>query len=156
MGIYDWSNELVAENINKRNEFLAGFDKVADYAVDNYDKVEEWNKTLNAANDVFQATGNIDDYKKSISGVAEELEKLTGIDSSEWIESFVPQLQGKLDKNMIELNGFLKGFGKNLMDVNLGDDAALQLQKQFDDLKEVADELAGSDIPIETKIDLVN
>jgi hypothetical protein len=155
MGIYDWSNELVAENINKRNEFLAGFDKVADYAVDNYDKVEEWNKTLNAANDVFQATGNIDDYKKSISGVAEELEKLTGIDSSEWIESFVPQLQGKLDKNMIELNGFLKGFGKNLMDVNLGDDAALQLQKQFDDLKEVADELAGSDIPIETKIDLV-
>lgn len=63
MGIYDWSNELVAENINKRNEFLAGFDKVADYAVDNYDKVEEWNKTLNAANDAFQATGNIDDYK---------------------------------------------------------------------------------------------
>lgn len=56
---------------------------------------------------------------------------------------------------MIELNGFLKGFGKNLMDVNLGDDAALQLQKQFDDLKEVTNELAGSEIPIETKIDLV-
>lgn len=155
MGIYDWSNELVAENINKRNDFLAGFDKVADYAVDNYDKVEEWNKTLTAANDAFQATGNIDDYKKSISGVAEELEKLTGIDSSEWIESFVPQLEGNLQQDMIELNQFLKGFGKNLNDVNLGDDMALQLQKQFDDLKEVTDEIAGSDIPIETKIDLV-
>mgnify|MGYP002774878312 CR=1 FL=1 len=155
MGIYDWSNELVAENINKRNDFLAGFDKVADYAVDNYDKVEEWNKTLTAANDAFQATGNIDDYKKSISGVAEELEKITGIDSSEWIESFVPQLEGNLQQDMIELNQFLKGFGKNLNDVNLGDDMALQLQKQFDDLKEVTDEIAGSDIPIETKIDLV-
>lgn len=32
---------------------------------------------------------------------------------------------------MIELNGFLKGFGKNLMDVNLGDDAALQLQNNL-------------------------
>lgn len=155
MGIYDWSNELVAENINKRNDFLAGFDKVADYAVDNYDKVEEWNKTLNAANEVFQATGNIDDYKKSISGVAEELEKLTGIDSSEWIKSFTPQLKGELDETQMALNSFLKGFGKNLMDINLGDDAALQLQKQFDDLKEVTDEIAGSDIPIETKIDLI-
>lgn len=155
MGIYDWSNKLVAENINKRNDFLAGFDKVADYAVDNYDKVEQWNETLNAANDAFQATGNVDDYKKSISGVAEELEKLTGIDSSEWIESFVPQLEGNLQQDMIELNGFLKGFGKSLIDVNLGDDMALQLQKQFDDLKEVTDEIAGSDIPIETKIDLI-
>ena len=155
MGIYDWSNKLVAENINKRNDFLAGFDKVADYAVDNYDKVEQWNETLNAANDAFQATGNVDDYKKSISGVAEELEKLTGIDSKDWIESFVPQLEGNLQQDMIELNGFLKGFGKSLIDVNLGDDMALQLQKQFDDLKEVTDEIAGSDIPIETKIDLV-
>ena len=28
IGLYDWSNELVADNLSKRNEFLKGFDKI--------------------------------------------------------------------------------------------------------------------------------
>ena len=155
ISLYDWSNELVAENLNKRNEFLEGFDKISAYSVDHYKQVEKWNEIIESANDAYQATGNIDDYKKAVAGVAKEFEKLTGIKADDWIKSFMPQLNGTLDDEKIKLSNFLKSFGKDLIDIDLGDSVAKKLETQFQDLNTFIGQMSDTTIPLETKIDLV-
>lgn len=154
--LYDWSNELVAENISKRNEFMEGFDKISKYAVDNYKDVEKWNKTLSDANNIYQKTGSITEYQKAIQGVAEQLEAITGIDANDWLVGFTQQLDGTLSETDIRLSQFLAGFGKNLIDLNIDKDGvAIRLKQQFEDLQSYMQTMTSQDISVEQKIDLI-
>ena len=159
INLYDWSNESVAENLSQRNKILEGFDKIAEYSEDHFTDVEKWNQEIETANDIFQKTGDITQYQKSLQGVAEEFEKITGIDASQWILGFTQQLGGLLDEETMAWSNFLGGFDLTLMDVELGDSQTQalgrRLKEQFDDLQYFLNDMTSDTLTTEAKIDLL-
>ena len=132
----NWGNEILRDDIGKQNEFYKGFDKLSKYITKSGEKgqkqLESWNDKLADANYAYQQTGDIEQYKESISGVAEELSKVTDISKEDWITSLTNQLDGSLDAEQMALNEFLKNYDKSIEDLNNGDKVAIKLKAEWE------------------------
>lgn len=154
--LYDWSNELVRDNISKRNDFMEDFEKISDYSRDHYKDVEKWNEQLKNANQIYQDTGDLEQYQKAIRGIAEQLEVITGRDADEWITGFTQQLTGNLDAEQIKLANFLKGYNKTLFDLDIDkDEVAVKLKAQFQELQKFLLEISDEGVDVTSKINII-
>lgn len=105
IGNFNWGSEVV-DTTAKQQKFIEAFDTLSGKVGKNTAKFKEWNQTLADANSSLQATGDFEQYKTDISGITEELEKLTGISAEDWAKGLTNQLQGTLDVEQIGLNDF--------------------------------------------------
>lgn len=132
IGNFNWGSEVV-DTVAKQKDFIESFDEIASKVGKSKEEMQEWNKTLSEANYAFQETGDYEQYQKDISGITEELEKLTGIDAKEWATGFTPALQGSLDADSIALSKFLKNYNKTLTELKSGDKVAIRIQAEYED-----------------------
>lgn len=132
IGNFNWGSEVV-DTTAKQQKFIEAFDTLSGKVGKNTAKFKEWNQTLADANSSLQATGDFEQYKTDISGITEELEKLTGISAEDWAKGLTNQLQGTLDVEQIGLNDFLKSYNKTLSDLKSGDKVAIRIQAEYDD-----------------------
>ena len=147
---FDWSSKYV-DTQSEQNKFLEGFNKIAEYAEKNKSKVEDWTKTINAAQQAYQLTGDADAFADSIGGIAEQLEKVTGIDASQWVETLRGTLEGALDEEQMRLADFLKNNGSSLTDYLQGDEKAVELHAKWVADNTLADLLNDQDVTNDEK-----
>ena len=132
IGNFNWGSEVV-DTVAKQKDFIESFDEIASKVGKSKEEMQEWNKTLSEANYSFQETGDYEQFQKDISGITEELEKMTGIDAEEWATGFTPALQGSLDADSIALSKFLKNYNKTLTELKSGDKVAIRIQAEYED-----------------------
>ena len=132
IGNFNWGSEVV-DTVAKQKNFIESFDEIASKVGKSKEEMQEWNKTLSEANYAFQETGDYEQFQKDISGITEELEKMTGIDAEEWATGFTPALQGSLDADSIALSKFLKNYNKTLTELKSGDKVAIRIQAEYED-----------------------
>lgn len=147
---FDWSSKYV-DTQSEQNKFLEGFNKIAEYAEKNKSKVEDWTKTINAAQQAYQLTGDADAFADSIGGIAEQLEKVTGIDASQWVDTLRGTLEGALDEEQMRLADFLKNNGSSLTDYLKGDEKAVELHAKWVADNTLADLLNDQDVTNDEK-----
>lgn len=147
---FDWSSKYV-DTQSEQNKFLEGFNKIAEYAEKNKSKVEDWTKTINAAQQAYQLTGDADAFADSIGGIAEQLEKVTGIDASQWVDTLRGTLEGALDEEQMRLGDFLKNNGSSLTDYLKGDEKAVELHAKWVADNTLADLLNDQDVTNDEK-----
>lgn len=147
---FDWSSKYV-DTQSEQNKFLEGFNKIAEYAEKNKSKVEDWTKTINAAQQAYQLTGDADAFADSIGGIAEQLEKVTGIDASQWVDTLRGTLEGALDEEQMRLADFLKNNGSSLTDYLQGDEKAVELHAKWVADNTLADLLNDQDVTNDEK-----
>ena len=131
----NWGSSILKEDISKQKEFYKGFDTLSKYITKSGEEgkkqLEGWNQKLEDANYAYQKTGDIDQYKESISGVAEELAKVTDMSKDDWITALTNNLNGSLDEEQMALNEFLKNYNKSIEDLNNGDKVAIKLKAEW-------------------------
>lgn len=132
IGNFNWGSEVV-DTVAKQKDFIESFDEIASKVGKSKEEMQGWNKTLSEANYAFQETGDYEQFQKDISGITEELEKMTGIDAEKWAVGFTPALQGSLDANSIALSKFLKNYNKTLTELKSGDKVAIRIQAEYED-----------------------
>lgn len=132
IGNFNWGSEVV-DTVAKQKDFIESFDEIASKVGKSKEEMQEWNKTLSEANYAFQETGDYEQFQKDISGITEELEKMTGIDAEKWATGFTPALQGSLDADSIALSKFLKNYNKTLTELKSGDKVAIRIQAEYKD-----------------------
>lgn len=132
IGNFNWGSEVV-DTVAKQKDFIESFDEIASKVGKSKEEMQEWNKTLSEANYAFQETGDYEQFQKDISGITEELEKMTGIDAEKWAIGFTPALQGSLDADSIALSKFLKNYNKTLTELKSGDKVAIRIQAEYED-----------------------
>lgn len=132
IGNFNWGSEVV-DTVAKQKNFIESFDTIASKVGKSKEEMQEWNKTLSEANYAFQETGDYEQFQKDISGITEELEKMTGIDAEDWAIGLTPALQGSLDADSIALNNFLKNYNKTLTELKSGDKVAIRIQAEYED-----------------------
>ncbi len=132
IGNFNWGSEVV-DTVAKQKDFIESFDEIASKVGKSKEEMQEWNKTLSEANYAFQETGDYEQFQKDISGITEELEKMTGIDAEKWATGFTPALQGSLDADSIALSKFLKNYNKTLTELKSGDKVAIRIQAEYED-----------------------
>ena len=147
---FDWSSKYV-DTQSEQNKFLEGFNKIAEYAEKNKSKVEDWTETINAAQQAYQLTGDADAFADSIGGIAEQLEKVTGIDASQWVDTLRGTLEGALDEEQMRLADFLKNNGSSLTDYLKGDEKAVELHAKWVADNTLADLLNDQDVTNDEK-----
>ena len=147
---FDWSSKYV-DTQSEQNKFLEGFNKIAEYAEKNKSKVEDWTKTINAAQQAYQLTGDADAFADSIGGIADQLEKVTGIDASQWVETLRGTLEGALDEEQMRLADYLKNNGSSLTDYLQGDEKAVELHAKWVADNTLADLLNDQDVTNDEK-----
>lgn len=147
---FDWSSKYV-DTQSEQNKFLEGFNKIAEYAEKNKGKVEDWTKSINAAQQAYQLTGDADAFADSIGGIAEQLHKVTGIDASQWVETLRGTLEGALDEEQMRLADFLKNNGSSLTDYLKGDEKAVELHAKWVADNTLADLLNDQDVTDDEK-----
>lgn len=147
---FDWSSKYV-DTQSEQNKFLEGFNKIAEYAEKNKSKVEDWTKTINAAQQAYQLTGDADAFADSIGGIAEQLEKVTGIDASQWVDTLRGTLEGALDEEQMRLADYLKNNGSSLTDYLKGDEKAVELHAKWVADNTLADLLNDQDVTNDEK-----
>lgn len=132
IGNFNWGSEVV-DTVAKQKDFIESFDEIASKVGKSKEEMQEWNKTLSEANYAFQETGDYEQFQKDISGITEELEKMTGVDAEKWAIGFTPALQGSLDADSIALSKFLKNYNKTLTELKSGDKVAIRIQAEYED-----------------------
>lgn len=154
IGSFDWESS-VANTLQGQNKFIEGFDSLSEKIGKNSDKVKSWNNAIISANDAYQKTGDIEAYKKSISDVTEELEKMTGISQEDWTIGLTQQLSGGLDEAKIGLNDFLKSYNKTYEDLQNGDPIALKFKAEYDNTQNLLQDLTVEGQTFESAVDLL-
>ena len=148
---FDWSSAVV-DTEGEQNKFLKGFNKIAEYAKDNKDAVEDWNSTLLSAQTAYQMTGDADAFADSIGNIAKQLEEVTGIDAEDWISGLRGQLEGSLDEEAMRLNEYLKARGSSYTEYLQGSGEATEIHIRFVADNSLADLLTDSNIDNQEKI----
>lgn len=143
IGNFNWGSSVV-ETVSGQEKFIKNFDVLSKVMKKNATQVQQWNKTLLNANQTWQLTGDIDEYKKSINGVAEEIAELTNTDAEDWIIGFANELKGGLDLDAMGLNDFLKAYGKTYSDILSDDKIAIKIRAEYDDTSNFLEEVASA------------
>lgn len=143
----DWG-ELTS---TQQRSLTSGFDELGKAIEDGSFKLEKWQKVWKDANTNFQASGDLEKYKKDLSGLAEELEKVTGVDAGIWLEGLTQQFTG-LDYASKKLNDFLSTYNLTIADLQNNNGLAISLQQQFQDVNSLLDNFTSSG---EINIDLL-
>ncbi len=143
----DWG-ELTS---TQQRSLTNGFDELGKAIEDGSFKLEKWQKVWKDANTNFQASGDLEKYKKDLSGLAEELEKVTGVDAGIWLEGLTQQFTG-LDYASKKLNDFLSTYNLTIADLQNNNGLAISLQQQFQDVNSLLDNFTSSG---EINIDLL-
>ncbi|MGL5718484.1 MAG: phage tail tape measure protein [Paraclostridium sp.] len=147
----DWINMGSEANMNN---WSRGLESIANAAKNGKVDLEDWNKTLQDAHSEYQKTGDTDAYKKSISGIAEEISNLTGRDVSDVFKGLMNAVM-PLTPELEKAQEYLKSFGKSLNDVELGDGVAQKLQIEFAEMQKLIQRFADTPLDAENKLNLV-
>ena len=140
---FNWGSSVVDTTVGQE-KFIKNFDVLSEKIGKNSTKVQEWNKTLSEANQVFQLTGDTDQFQKSIKGIAEEIAKLTDTNAEDWVTGFTNQLKGTLDADKIGLNNFLKAYNKTYNDIQSKDEIAIKLKTEYDATNDFLQEVSSA------------
>lgn len=140
---FNWGSSVV-ETTAGQEKFIKNFDLLSEKIGKNKSQVQEWNKVLNNANQAWQETGDLEQYKKDISSVAKEIAKLTDTDVNDWITGFANELQGSLNEESISLNQFLKSYNKTYSDIQNKDKIAVKLSLEYNDTSNFLKDLTSA------------
>lgn len=143
--LYEFMNTLDFGELNntQQRQMTKGFAELGLAIEDGNIKLKDYEKTLADANTNFQATHDMDAYKESIKGIAEELSEVTGVDVDTWVQALTQQFTG-LDYSEMKLASFLSAYNKTYAELENKDDIALQLKEQFDAVNELVDSFSSS------------
>lgn len=154
IGNFNWGSSVV-ETMSGQEKFIKNFDVLSEKIGKNASQVQKWNEILADADSSWQQTGNIEQYQKDISGVAQEIAELTGTDSKDWITGFTNELQGGLDESVISLNNFLKSYNKTYTDIEKEDKVAIKLSLEHDTTSEFLKDLTAEAQTHEEMVDWI-
>lgn len=153
--LYEFINTLDFGELNntQQRQMTKGFAELGLAIEDGNIKLKDYEKTLADANTNFQATHDMDAYKESIKGIAEELSNVTGVDVDTWIQALTQQFTG-LDYAQMKLASFLNTYNVTYSDLKNGDNVALLLQKQFEDVGKLLDSFSSGEITYDLLVDI--
>lgn len=126
------------------NAWISGSKELIQLAQSGSPKLEEWNKKLEKARDVYADNGDLGEYEKSLKGVAKTISEDLNIP----YETVFAGL-----KNMVEplapaeqaMQNFLTTFGKTRHDLLNGDSIAQGLAEQFEAVNDVINNIIGNE-----------
>lgn len=126
------------------NTWINGSKELVKLAQSGSPKLEEWNKKLEKARDVYADNGDLGEYEKSLRGVAKTISEDLNIP----YETVFAGL-----KNMVEplapaeqaMQDFLKTFGYTRHELLNGDSIAQGLAEQFEGVNDVINNILGNE-----------
>lgn len=151
---FNWGSSVV-ETTAGQEKFIKNFDLLSEKIGKNTSQVQEWNKELATANSSWQQTGDLEQYKKDIHGVAQEIADLTDTNVDDWVTGFANELQGGLSESAISLNNFLKSYNKTFTDIEGEDKVALKLSLEYDATSEFLKDLTAEGQTREEMVDWI-
>lgn len=113
-----------------------------------------WSGYLDEVNQRFSdGEMSMEQYRHALGYVADAMEHLTGVDASQWLESFVDlgSVTANLESAGSGINKFMQAYNTSMSDLRKGDSFAVAVKEQFDNMVNFGKNLSykiEKDIPV--------
>lgn len=151
-----------ADNMNwlnldtgKTTAWQNSFQKITELAGSGSPKIEQWNKSLENANKVYERNGDVKEYEKSITGLSKAISSETGLNQATVFDG-LKGIDVKLNSADQAMQNFLVSFGKTRNDLLNGDDISQKLAKEFESINTIISnaEANGGDITYDMAVNI--
>lgn len=147
-GIFDKVNFTAPDKVV--NAWKGSSEEIAKYAQKNGDVVAKWNEQLGKSQFEYSQTGDLNAYKESISGVAEAISKVTGLDINTVMRGLIPE-QTPLNQATQALQKYMSAYGSSIAKLDAGGaegQLAQSLQRQYEAIQKVNDKFMNLDLDL--------